>query len=249
MGLVQIMPAGADLLDGVQPDARVVHGDSLEYAVDHAANLMVYDKTFQTHRESMVHSPGVEDHVDAGKREQPDGTVLIDIGTNGEIILRANGGFYATSCATGPAFEGATIRHGMLAVSGAIDSFRIAPGNSAVKYTVIAGQAARERTGIGMPCRAAGRGMPKRVILAGSFGSHLAIDDLITLGLLPPVEPEKVDVVGNAAGAGAVMAAMDPRVREDAKALAQEIRVVELATDPDFQKIFLGSLSFPENEI
>lgn len=51
----------------------------------------------------------------------PYGTLLIDIGTNGELILRAESGLYATSCATGPAFEGATLSCGMQAVSGAID--------------------------------------------------------------------------------------------------------------------------------
>ena len=50
--------------------------------------------------------------------ERPDGTMLIDIGTNGEIILKSGGRFFATSCATGPAFEGATIENGMLALSG-----------------------------------------------------------------------------------------------------------------------------------
>ncbi len=51
----------------------------------------------------------------------PHGTLLIDIGTNGELILKAGSGLYATSCATGPAFEGATLSCGMQAVSGAID--------------------------------------------------------------------------------------------------------------------------------
>lgn len=49
------------------------------------------------------------------------GTLLIDIGTNGELILKSESGLYATSCATGPAFEGATLFCGMQAVSGAID--------------------------------------------------------------------------------------------------------------------------------
>ncbi len=52
------------------------------------------------------------------------GSLLVDIGTNGEIILKTKEGFAAASCATGPALEGAAIRHGMHAVSGAIDSVR-----------------------------------------------------------------------------------------------------------------------------
>jgi len=49
------------------------------------------------------------------------GTMLVDIGTNGEVMIVGKRELWATSCATGPAFEGATIRHGMHAVSGAID--------------------------------------------------------------------------------------------------------------------------------
>ncbi len=55
----------------------------------------------------------------------PPGSLLIDIGTNGELILRAESGLYATSCATGPAFEGATLSCGMQAISGAVDDVSI----------------------------------------------------------------------------------------------------------------------------
>ena len=48
-------------------------------------------------------------------------TLLIDIGTNGEIVLNNNGVLTASSTAAGPALEGANISCGMLATSGAID--------------------------------------------------------------------------------------------------------------------------------
>ncbi len=49
-------------------------------------------------------------------------TLLIDIGTNGELVLQKDGELWATSCAAGPAFEGARIAHGMRAAAGAIES-------------------------------------------------------------------------------------------------------------------------------
>jgi uncharacterized 2Fe-2S/4Fe-4S cluster protein (DUF4445 family) len=55
--------------------------------------------------------------------------ILIDLGTNGEIVMTRNGKAYATSTAAGPAFEGATIRHGMLALPGAIRSFQFIDGH------------------------------------------------------------------------------------------------------------------------
>jgi uncharacterized 2Fe-2S/4Fe-4S cluster protein (DUF4445 family) len=49
------------------------------------------------------------------------GTVLfLDIGTNGEIVLRAHGKTWACAAAAGPAFEGARIGQGMRAIPGAI---------------------------------------------------------------------------------------------------------------------------------
>jgi uncharacterized 2Fe-2S/4Fe-4S cluster protein (DUF4445 family) len=50
-------------------------------------------------------------------------TLLVDIGTNGEIVLGNKEGLWSTSCATGPALEGAQISCGMRAVSGAISKF------------------------------------------------------------------------------------------------------------------------------
>lgn len=47
--------------------------------------------------------------------------LLIDVGTNGEIVLASKGSLIATSVAAGPAFEGARITHGMRATSGAIE--------------------------------------------------------------------------------------------------------------------------------
>ena len=69
--------------------------------------------------------------------KQPAGTLLVDIGTNGEILLAGADGFWAASCATGPAFEGAMIRHGMEAVDGAIQGVKIDPHNHAVALAIV----------------------------------------------------------------------------------------------------------------
>ena len=41
-----------------------------------------------------------------------DRTLVVDIGTNGEIVLGTREKLYSASCAAGPALEGARIRHG-----------------------------------------------------------------------------------------------------------------------------------------
>ncbi|MBN2590945.1 MAG: DUF4445 domain-containing protein [Sedimentisphaerales bacterium] len=49
-------------------------------------------------------------------------TLIIDIGTNGEIVLGTKDNLYAASCAAGPAFEGAGIKCGSRATDGAIEA-------------------------------------------------------------------------------------------------------------------------------
>jgi uncharacterized 2Fe-2S/4Fe-4S cluster protein (DUF4445 family) len=63
--------------------------------------------------------------------------LIIDIGTNGELVLGNRKKLLSTSCATGPAFEGAEIRHGMRASAGAIDKVKIDPDTKEVQFKVI----------------------------------------------------------------------------------------------------------------
>jgi len=56
-----------------------------------------------------------------GLLNKPGHNLFIDIGTNGEIVLKAGDRVTAASTAAGPAFEGASLGCGMLAVPGAID--------------------------------------------------------------------------------------------------------------------------------
>jgi uncharacterized 2Fe-2S/4Fe-4S cluster protein (DUF4445 family) len=63
--------------------------------------------------------------------------LIIDIGTNGELLLGNRKKLLSTSCATGPAFEGAEIRHGMRAAAGAIEKLRIDPETKEVRFKVI----------------------------------------------------------------------------------------------------------------
>ena len=54
----------------------------------------------------------------------PQPALLIDIGTNGEMVLARDGKLFACATAAGPAFEGAGLSHGCRAGQGAIDHIR-----------------------------------------------------------------------------------------------------------------------------
>lgn len=65
-------------------------------------------------------------------RSQP--MLIIDIGTNGELLLGCGERIVATSCATGPALEGAAISCGMRAVPGAIDRVEVDHEGRRLRY-------------------------------------------------------------------------------------------------------------------
>lgn len=78
-------------------------------------------------------------------------TLLIDIGTNGELVLgNRELGLIACSVAAGPAFEGACIQFGMRAAVGAIEHVRIEPHTFGVECEVIGDVPARGICGSGI---------------------------------------------------------------------------------------------------
>lgn len=63
--------------------------------------------------------------------------LIIDIGTNGELVLGNKEKLISSSCATGPALEGAQLKFGMRASPGAIERIKIDSETHEVDYKVI----------------------------------------------------------------------------------------------------------------
>ena len=70
--------------------------------------------------------------------------LIIDIGTNGELVLGNRHKLISSSCATGPALEGAQLAFGMRAAPGAIERIEIDPETKEVNYKVIGRDAWRK---------------------------------------------------------------------------------------------------------
>jgi uncharacterized 2Fe-2S/4Fe-4S cluster protein (DUF4445 family) len=75
-------------------------------------------------------------------------SLMVDLGTNGEIVIGSEGWAMATSVASGPAFEGYEIKHGSRAVEGAIDHVKIE--GERVTYSVIGNVKPRSICGSGL---------------------------------------------------------------------------------------------------
>lgn len=82
----------------------------------------------------------VADMIACDLAAQPDGTLLVDIGTNAEIVLKDGGGMVCCATPAGPAFEGGGLLHGCRAAPGAIAHVR-SPRPLAFALEVIGGQA------------------------------------------------------------------------------------------------------------
>ena len=70
---------------------------------------------------------------DGGRTE-----MLVDMGTNTEVVLNHQGRIWAASCPAGPAFEGGLVTYGMRAYDGAIESIRLS-ADGASSYETIGG--------------------------------------------------------------------------------------------------------------
>lgn len=256
--------------------------------------------------------------------------LLVDLGTNSEVIVTCGERVVATSAAAGPAFEGVSIRHGMRASPGAVDVLSFT-GDGRVAMNTVAGAplagicgsglidlvAEMLRVGLVSPsgylrrpeeldgtvapplrqrlfdvdgqrafrlseagaspdagqvaltardirevqlakgsimtaatlaCRHLNVDVRQldEVLVAGAFGNYIRKASALRIGLVPRMDPERIRLVGNAAGVGARLALLDRDVRARASRLAQRAEYVELATRPDYQATFMEALSFPE---
>jgi len=133
------------LLLGLDPTPLGQAPFSLEIssAIDRDANTI----GLTSHSATRAHVlPCVAGHVGADtaavilscRTYEPRGIQLvIDIGTNAEIVLSGKGRLLAASSPTGPAFEGAQIEAGQRATPGAIERVRIDPDNGEPRIKVL----------------------------------------------------------------------------------------------------------------
>ncbi|RBP68951.1 uncharacterized 2Fe-2S/4Fe-4S cluster protein (DUF4445 family) [Alkalibaculum bacchi] len=75
--------------------------------------------------------------IAAGMRESDENSILIDLGTNGEIVFGNRDFLMTCACSAGPAFEGGEISCGMRAANGAIEAVHIDPNTFVAELDII----------------------------------------------------------------------------------------------------------------
>jgi uncharacterized 2Fe-2S/4Fe-4S cluster protein (DUF4445 family) len=135
--------------------------------------------------------------------DDPAVTLLVDVGTNAEIVLSGRGRLLAASSPTGPAFEGAQISCGQRAAPGAIERVRIDPRTLEPRFRVIGCASWSDEPGFAAEVA--------RVGVSGVCGTGIieALGELFLAGA--------IDADGRIDGA---CAARSPRVVEDGRTWA-----------------------------
>ena len=243
--------------------------------------------------------------------------LLVDVGTNGEIVLKRDDRFLGCATAAGPAFEGAGLTNGVRAGQGAISHIRldrqtlepeievigstspigicgtayvdfiaeardcglIGPtgrfserfaehprlakrshtrgfevarlaGDKVVEITeadIASLLQAKAAIAAGIVCLLRRVGLNPEdlatLYLAGGFGFHMNIANVLRCGLLPGFAPEQIELVGNSSLAGAFLALMDSGVLAEMKHIAEHLETVELNLEPDFESVYIDQLS------
>ncbi len=138
-------PVMHHLLLGIDPVE--LGGAPFALATDEALQCRGADLSLNTHPNAQIYLlPCIAGHVGADTAgvilaERPDTmeelTLLVDVGTNAEIVLGNRHRMLACSSPTGPAFEGAQISGGQRAAPGAIERVRIDRDTLEPKFSVI----------------------------------------------------------------------------------------------------------------
>lgn len=86
-----------------------------------------------------------------------------------------------------------------------------------------------------------------RLVIAGGFGSYMSVKSALCIGLLPEIPAERIEHVGNAAGAGASMSLAESG-REKINAFKEECGYCELSGSAEFMDNYIEYMSFNDEE-
>jgi len=249
--------------------------------------------------------------------------MLIDVGTNGEIVIGNKDWMICCSASAGPAFEGSGVRDGMRAGEGAIERIKITEEGK-IRYTTIGETKPRGICGSGLidimaelfkagfidrsgrlqprvdgrvrcrngeleflvvPASQTDRGEDivitqpdienlirakaaifaginilvstlnlefsdiSRIYIAGGFGNYLDKENAIVLGLIPDIDREKIQFVGNTSILGAKMALFSREALEMSYQIARRITYYDLITYPAYMEEFMSAKFLPHTDM
>jgi uncharacterized 2Fe-2S/4Fe-4S cluster protein (DUF4445 family) len=92
-------------------------------------------------------------------------------------------------------------------------------------------------------------GSVERVLVGGSFGQYINVENAVKIGLLPDLPWERFQFLGNTSLLGTAMALSSPAARRRISEIADAMTYIELSADNSFYDAFIGALFLPHTEI
>ena len=180
-------------------------------------------------------APCIAGHVGADTaavilNERPDErdevTLIVDVGTNAEIVLGNRDGLFAASSPTGPAFEGAQISAGQRATTGAIERVRIDRETLAPRFTVIGCELWSDHPDFGAAAARSG--------VTGICGSGIVevVSELFLSGVIDPqgvIRPELAERTDRVVADGRTAAYVLHRGSSELRITQNDVRAIQLA--------------------
>ncbi|MCL4263104.1 MAG: DUF4445 domain-containing protein [Anaerolineae bacterium] len=177
---------------GINP--KELGGAPFALANREAMDVKARELGLRLHKATNVHIlPAEAGHVGADNvavllAEEPynqdEMMLIVDVGTNAEIVLGNRERLFSASSPTGPAFEGAQISYGMRAAPGAIERVRIDPETKVARFRVIGEERWSDAWAVGETALEA----QATHLAAGICGSGIieAVAELFVVGVLTP---------------------------------------------------------------
>jgi len=88
-----------------------------------------------------------------------------------------------------------------------------------------------------------------KVQVGGSFGKYINVEKAVQIGLLPDMEWDQFEFLGNTSIKGAYMALLDWRKREQIEKIANGMTYIELSADNTFYEAFTSALFLPHTDV
>ena len=96
---------------------------------------------------------------------------------------------------------------------------------------------------VGVPLEAV-----EQVLIGGSFGKYINVEKAVQIGLLPDMEWDRFQFLGNTAVRGAYQALLDREARARIKDIAARMTYIELSADNTFYEAFNAAMFLPHTD-
>ena len=88
-----------------------------------------------------------------------------------------------------------------------------------------------------------------RVYVAGGFGRYIAVEQAVSLGMLPDLPAEQFTFLGNSSLTGAALMMLSSKQRDLAFEIARTMTYVELCAEPQYMDEHTGALFLPHTDM